>query len=75
MEAWVQEYQAWIIGNLKVCSQSELLQWRSLLVASEAFACKMKADIDKGLQAHQELKWLEEEEISEQENTNNDFWE
>jgi hypothetical protein len=42
-------------------------------VASEAFAGKIKAEIDRGLQAHEELKWIEES--NEQENDNNDFWE
>ncbi len=73
LAAWVQEYQAWIIANLKACSQNKLLEWRSLLVASESFLGKMKADIERGLQAHQELKWIEAEESAEQEN--NDYWE
>jgi hypothetical protein len=44
-----------------------------LLVASEAFAGKMKTDIENGLQAHQELKLIEEEENTEQKN--DDYWE
>lgn len=73
--AWVQEYQEWIIGNLKVCKASSLLEQRSLLVASEAFLCKMKADIERGLEAHQELKFIEEEETLNRETKNNDYWE
>ena len=63
---WLGQYQEWIINNLKRCNPSELPVWQARLVAAEAFVGKLQADIDKGLSAKEELRYVQELEATEE---------
>ena len=72
LKEWLDSYSAWIIEHLKTCPDQEMAQWRSLLVACDAFANKLTSDMIQGVVAREELKALAEvEELPEE---NSDRW-
>ena len=63
---WLAQYQEWIIANLKVCKPSELVEWQAKLVAAEAFVAKLQSDVDRGISAKEELRYVKELEAAEE---------
>ena len=63
---WLEQYQEWIIANLKQCKPSELVVWQAKLVAAEAFVAKLQSDVDRGISAKEELRYVKELEATEE---------
>ena len=62
---WLGQFNEVTIANLKRCPEQEMGRYRSLLLASEAFEAKLRADIMNGHNAEEEILQLQQESMED----------